>query len=109
MSAKESSTQINVSQEIRQEHTGSAKAIKVNHRTGRSASLDNSTTLLRNSRSATLLGDGFIAGISGSFSQAVATLSKGIRLCAVNSSYCSLAILPLALLALATLSATGRI
>lgn len=89
---------------------GSAETVKVNHRTGRSAGLDNSGSLLGNSRGAALLGDGLIAGVSGSFSQAVATLRKGIGLCAVDSSYSSsLAILPLALLALATLSATGRV
>jgi hypothetical protein len=88
---------------------GSAETVKVNHRTGRSAGLDNSASLFGNNRSATLLGHGFIAGVSGSFSQAVATLREGIGLCAVYSSYGCLAILSLALLALATLSATGRV
>jgi hypothetical protein len=65
--------------------------------------------LLRDGRCAALLGERLIAGVSRSFSQAVATLSESIVLCAIDGwdgAGAGLFVLSLLLLALTAFSAT---
>lgn len=87
--------------------TRSAETVEINDRARRSV-LHNSA-LLWDDRCAALLGERLITGVSRSFSQAVATLSESIGLCAIDSwdgAGAGLSVLSLLLLALAAFSAT---